>query len=208
MGNASTILWSALETFFSPREQVLLFLFSALLGVGLGVLFDCFRALRALIPHTRFFVGLEDVLFLLVWGFSLVTFAMEKGRGEVRFYYLLGSIIGFTLYFFTVGSVVNSVIKILIGTLFRISRGLYKFLVRPIVKIFVVIAKKSWDFFVRIHLRFKKIARNNQIHLKNSSKLLYNKIIRKKIVKDVKTDGNSRSKVNKSKNQKAGKAEG
>lgn len=205
MSNASTLLWSALETFFTPREQLLLFLCSILLGVGLGIFFDCLRTLRVFFTHTRFFVAVEDVAFLLVWGIALVTFAMEKGRGEVRFYYLLGSIIGFILYIFTVGRAVISVIKAIAGTVFWIFRGLHRIFVAPVVNFFVTISNKLIVLFGYIRLKFKKIAGNSQMHLKDTGKVLYNKTIGKKIVKDVNTLGNVRGKDCAAKKAKGGR---
>lgn len=89
-----------LETFFSPSEQAAFFLYSVLMGACLGVVFDVFRALRAIIPHTPFFVGVEDILFAAVWGLSLIVFSMEICRGEIRIYYFVGNVLGFALYFF------------------------------------------------------------------------------------------------------------
>ena len=79
------MLKETLETFFTPTEQSLLFLYSALLGVGLSLVYDVFRVFRAIIPHTSFLVAFEDIVFCLIWGLALFVFSMESKILSITF---------------------------------------------------------------------------------------------------------------------------
>jgi len=69
------------------------------LGLGLGLLYDLFRAVRRVHPHTT---RLLDALFCLLLLFSLLLFALYPGRGEFRLFFYLGIGLGSVLYFLTI----------------------------------------------------------------------------------------------------------
>lgn len=114
------------ETFFTIEEELRLFLLSCGAGVVFGVYYDIFRALRLTVPHHSFFVFLEDLLFLMTYGIFLSCFASAAARGELRGYYILGGLIGFVLYYFTIGKFVMGFIKKLIKCVRKMLSVLYK----------------------------------------------------------------------------------
>lgn len=169
-----------LETFFTPSEQALFFLYSVLLGGGIGVVYDLFRTLRILVPHTSFFVVLEDILFLFVWAVILIVFSVEVCRGEVRIYYLIGNVLGFGLYLFTIGKVVVKVMRILAKAVYAVLKFLYMILVKPVLWLFRLIHQKSKHLFVLIHLKLKKLTQGIKKHLKVRKQMVYNNHTHKK----------------------------
>ena len=164
------------------------------MGVGLGILFDCFRVARIILPHTTFFVILEDILFFFLWSVSLVVFSLQISRGEVRFYYVIGNILGFTIYYFTVGKVVVGVIKKIVLVISKIFKFFYKILIKPIVKLVVSVCQIVHKLFVTIYSKFKKNGNGFKIHLKKNHKMMYNKPTRKMSKKEVKKLGKNKRK--------------
>lgn len=159
------------ETFFSVDEELRLFGLSCLFGAAFGVVYDLFRTVRLLLPHNGAMVAAEDIAFLALYGVFLPAFASAAARGELRFYFALGNIIGFVLYIATVGTAV-------VGVMRRIA-ALLKKLIRvasyPFRRGYVFLRTKAKAKFVgcsKITVNpFKKM----KILLPKSGRMLYNK---------------------------------
>lgn len=129
------IRYTGLENFFSVSEQTQLFWLSCLCGPVIGLVFDCFRAIRAIFPHSRLLVAVEDCLFLCLYAVFLLCFSLTMARGELRWFYIAGNLLGFFVYYFTVG-------RVILGIL----RGIFT----PIRRFFALICEKLRRFFVRL----------------------------------------------------------
>ena len=156
------MILSKLETFFTPSEEVNNFLLCLFIGLIIGIAFDILRAFRAIIPHNTFFTALEDIAFILLWGLELLIFSVEQGRGILRFYFLLGNIIGFSLYILVVGNFIITVIR---KTSLKI-RKFMKFICTPFLNFFAFIKQKVCNIFVRNALKLKKHNKKHGIDLK------------------------------------------
>lgn len=132
------------ETFFNAHEQLILFGISCIFGVLLGICYDVFRTVRMIFPHNSIIVFIEDVLFLCGYAAFVMLFAAAEMRGEVRFYNVLGNILGFTVYICTVGNIVTAVVRKLCGI---ISSAL-RIIMRPAVSVYVFICEKVGVKFV------------------------------------------------------------
>jgi len=164
------------ETFFSISEQLRLFLFSCLFGAVIGVFYDLFRAIRILLPHNSVLVAIEDVIFIVLYAVFAVAFTSAAARGEFRFYYVLGNVIGFAVYFFTVGSVVIKVINRLINILIKVL----KFILHPFKLLFVVLCKKFKLEFVNFCQKYDFSKKIRKRHLIIGDKIVYNRSKNKK----------------------------
>lgn len=147
------------ETFFTISEELRLFFLSCAAGAVFGIYYDVFRVLRLTIPHKSFFVFWEDVIFLATFAVFLSAFAAAEARGELRGYYALGSLIGFTLYHFSIGSFVVRLINKAVGII--------KFAFAIIVKPVRIITAK----FVTIAKNAVKSNKKAPQHLQNNSKI-------------------------------------
>lgn len=147
------------ETFFSVGEELRLFLLTCLTGAIFGVYYDVFRTLRLAVRHNKFFVLLEDILFLATYAVYLLSFASAEARGELRGYYVLGGIIGFTLYYFTVGKTVIRLMQKLTGVI--------KCVFAVVVKPFIAVGRK----FVGYTKNIVKTNKNLHSHLKKHSEM-------------------------------------
>lgn len=155
------------ETFFSIQEELVLFLFSCVAGAFIGVFYDIFRTLRLMIKHNFFFVIIEDVLFLACYAVFLSAFASVQARGELRFYFIIGNALGFTMYFFTLGSFVIRTFRKFFGLIGRIFA--------PVKAVYVIFCKKVTGKFVENSKNFVKHIKKWNFLLPNAKHLLYNK---------------------------------
>ena len=154
-----------LDTFFSVSEHTSLFLLSVVMGAALGVVYDCFRVLRILFPHSvkSKAVAVEDIIFWLIYGFCVFCYAAALARGQVRFFIVLGSLTGFVLYIVTVGNLITGIIRRIVTALYKILHKVHSVIIKPIVKSSKIICQKMLQIFVQIHKNFpnKKEVRKN-----------------------------------------------
>lgn len=78
--------------------EVKLLLYSLLTGAGLMMTYDLLRIFRIFIPHSHFFVGIEDMIY---WVYAaLITFSLlyEQNDGGLRGYVIAGVFAGMFLY--------------------------------------------------------------------------------------------------------------
>lgn len=158
----------------SVSEQALDFLLACLLGVGLGVLYDVFRIIRLALWHGKLIVAIQDILFWTAAAVCTFLFQLVNSDGQIRFYILLGELLGFTVYYFTVGILVFSASRLIIDLIKRILRFLYRILIRPFVKVFVFIFQKIKALFVHIISKCKKLKHFCKIRLHKKDVSLYN----------------------------------
>lgn len=109
---------------FSVSEQMVCLLWSVVLGLVLGVLYDVFRMIRLLIFTSNVSVFICDFLFMVISGFFSVVFSMGFSRGNTRYFIILGEILGFLFYRLTIGRFTVSVVSFLsqkIGRILKIT---------------------------------------------------------------------------------------
>ena len=157
------------ETFLSVHEELFLLGISFLFGMGIGLCYDVIRAVRIIIPHNFLLTALEDVLFLIGYLFFMVAFSSAFALGQFRFYYIIGNITGFALYFVTLGNFVINTLKKLIAVIFKPFKSAYVFL-----------CKKLTPKFVRYSKVLKNKEKNFNFLLLKSNDLVYNKKENKK----------------------------
>lgn len=162
------------DNFFTPSEQMIIFLYSLILGGVFGVVFDLFRIFRAFIPHKNFFVAIEDIAFMIFWGVSVVVFSIEVAGGEIRFFCLAGTILGFSLYILTLGQIVISIARGVSGAVKAVFRWIYRTFVLKIARVFVLLYQMLKPVFVNIYLIFMKPLINIKNRLKNRRRMVYN----------------------------------
>ncbi len=165
-----------LESFFTASQQLRLFALSCAFGVPIGIIYDIFRALRIIFPHGKLLVALEDIIFFVLYGVFLMCFTITAARSEFRVYFCAGNLLGFLIYFCTVGNAVVSIIKRIV---MFIKKGLY-FIFRPVNQKIVLIYKKCRAFFVGTLQKPKISKKNSETPLIVGSDLLYNNKVHKK----------------------------
>ena len=164
------------ETFFSVREELALFGLSCLAGAAIGLCYDALRALRLMIRHGIWLTAFEDIGFLAAYAVFLSAFAAAEARGELRFYYVVGNAIGFTLYYFTLGSIVIRFFRKIFGAL----SAVFSFAAAPIRRLYVLLRKKARLKFVGSSKILPKINKMLKLLLPNHLTLRYNGMENKK----------------------------
>ena len=135
------------------------------MGAALGVVYDCFRVFRILFPPAARSkaVAAEDIIFWLIYGFCVFCYAAAFGRGQVRFFIVLGSLAGFVLYIVTVGNLITGIIRRIVTAFYGLLQRVYSNVIEPIVKVLKNFCQKICQFFVQIHKNFvnrKEVQKN------------------------------------------------
>ena len=153
----------------SLQEQARIFLFTILLGGGMGLLYDGLRVFRHALPHKRFWIQAEDGIFWLLVVFLVFGVMLRVSGGEIRFFSIFGMFGGMGLYFLTISPLVIAVsdrvialVKYLIGLFFRILLTpfylLYLLFRRPLEKLggFCGEKKKKLLHLLRMYVKIIK----------------------------------------------------
>ena len=82
-------------------NQTYLFIVFTIVGIIIGVLFDIFRILRKSFKTKDIVTYMEDILFWILTGI-IILFSMYKfSNGELRFFMIIGIIMGTLMYMIT-----------------------------------------------------------------------------------------------------------
>jgi hypothetical protein len=125
-----------LDTFYNITEQAELFFLSILLGAALGVVFDAFRLIRAMFVTARkgFLVHAADFLYICFYAFVIFTYAAVMGRGEVRLFFVIGSICGFLLETLTIGDTVTRIVRFISDKIHSALKRLWAYILKLFTK--------------------------------------------------------------------------
>lgn len=123
---------------------------SVALGAALGILYDCFRAVRIVFPFMRKSgaVLAADIVFGLCFGTALFLFGAIFCRGSVRFFCAAGTLLGFILYIVTLGSLITGILRTAVSAVYKVLHKVYSAISAPIVKLAKRIYPKKFNIFV------------------------------------------------------------
>lgn len=111
-------------------QQLLSFLISLLFGVGFGLYYAFFKAVRRSFHHTVWAIFLEDIFFF--FSVAVITFLLmlALSAGEIRFFILLGILIGFCVFYFTLAERLSAVLAFIIKAVHSLLKVVFSFLKR------------------------------------------------------------------------------
>lgn len=132
----------------------------------MSVFFDCFRILRIAIRSGTVLIAAEDILYFLASALVTYQFLLEFTMGQLRFYVILGIVLGWLLCHCTLGVLLIRVSAAIIGAVKRFFQLLHRFFIRPLEK-----------FFRWIGSKMKKVEKRSQNCLKRKAGVVYNQII-------------------------------
>lgn len=181
----------------SASNQSIIFLQACLLGGIIGALYDVFRVLRLAFKTNKYIILIQDLIFFILAAILTFVFLLINGDGQIRIFVIIGEILGFIIYFFTIGVIVVKSSRFIINVIKTILMFLYKILIKPFVKIFIFIFSKFRAFFNKFSIKSKKILKNRNLHLKKKYNMLYNLI--NSTSKDEKEQANAKKKFKKKK---------
>ena len=152
---------------FTITEQTVVFFRSLLLGAAVGCFYDLFRITRVAFVIPALLVLVEDLLFFLFSSIVLFGFLLENSFGQVRYFILLGVALGWTIYYFTVGSLVMKCSARII----RAVRAVVAFLWRP----FAWMGRRAGEAGIKFQKSAQNALLSAKIGLKSRWALMYNK---------------------------------
>lgn len=155
-------------------EETFIFLYSCLLGCGLAVVYDLFRILRLAFPGGKVAVFIEDGLFVVIATLATFVFCVNFCNGYFRVFVAIGEILGFILYYFTLGVLVFRAARSIINGIKAVLRFLYRIFVKPVVRFFKYIYTKIKKLFKHISQKSPKGFFASKFHLKRRGKMMYN----------------------------------
>ena len=143
------------------------FAISIAAGVFLGAYYDIFRIFRSVFQSESRAVFFQDLFYMLSAAFVTFLLVLGVNYGEIRFYILAGEMIGWCIYYLTVGMVTIRVFQF-------VSKILHKLLINPIKKILIGLShfiSKATKIFVK---NIKIVAVNWKKRLKHYNTIVYN----------------------------------
>ncbi len=174
----------------SPYMLSLLLLYSLAFGVSAGVLNDVNRMLRVALGMrdgkgdsasrvrrrvrsilSILFIALQDILLFGYIGVGVAVLNYYLNRGIFRIYSIGATVLGFALYYFTVGRLVMRLAEAMI----RILRAL-------MVKIFKIVTFPIRFAFGLLTLPIKKLCEKIRFALAKRRIMRYNKIKREELI--------------------------
>ena len=126
------------------------------LGMGIFITFvyDLFRIGRRVCAHNRFWISLEDILFWIFCAISVFYLMHTQSNGTLRWFAVLGALIGMLLYKKTVSAFF---VKWMSAALLWVKKLLLRIL-RFIGKPFLFLAQKGKNARRRASQGGKKVA--------------------------------------------------
>ena len=115
-------------------SQIIVFLFSMILGAALSLIFDGFRILNAVLTVNLKRIFFEDIIYFILSAFITFTYILVANGGEIRVYIILGELLGWTIYRLTLGKFVYKIIFTVVKFLGRWFSKLKKYFISKIPK--------------------------------------------------------------------------
>lgn len=158
-------------------NQAYLFLVFIVNGIVIGLLFDFFRIVRKVFLSNDMITCIEDILFWILTGGTVLYSIFVFNNGEIRFFMFLGILIGAIIYMITLSSYVIKInVKIInftkkiFGIIFLPFKGILKILrklfFQPITFLLINIRKNFANFTIKLH-KGLKISKNRKNIVKN-----------------------------------------
>ena len=161
------------------------FLLSLGFGFLLGILYDAFRIIRLCISSKKVAIVISDFIYCLLFCFLFFIFLLTVNEGQFRFYLLLGSGIGFSVYYFSLGALIFSFSSAIIGFIKKWCRKIFSLFSYPFLWAFGKMKTVFGENVKKCQKTVKKIKNKSKTHLKVNKHLLYNLNVKKRVrVKD------------------------
>jgi len=139
--------------------QVLTFLYACGLGFLLGVYYELFRTMRLFTPPTVLTCIIQDVFFCLSAAMISFFFVLGLTDGVFYPYVLFGELLGFAVFYGTVGNVLHA----FFATLCRMIRNAHTYVKRKFLYPIGCFLMKRYDAVVRLlNMRMKKMRKKQK----------------------------------------------
>lgn len=156
--------------------QTLLFLQSLAVGFMLGLCMEPLRIYRLMARPGTVAVFFQDIVYWFLCSACAFVFILTVNSGQLRVFLVVGIIIGFAVYFLTLGALIMKASKSIAALLRRSAACIDRKVMRPIAGAYVKTKKKAGRVAEKLQICNKKILNNVNYRLKHNRILLYNLI--------------------------------
>ena len=148
-------------------NQAYLFVIFAFNGVVIGLILDFFRILRITFKTSNIITYIEDVLFWILTGISIIFFMYNFSDGTIRLFMIIALILGFLIYILSISKFIIKIFVFSINILkdfFRIIINVGAIPVKLIYKVIYNVIIKNINYLIlKIqHIFYKKIKSTNK----------------------------------------------
>ena len=106
-------------------NQAYLFLIFTLNGILIGLLFDFFRIMRKTFKTINVVTYIEDIIFWILTGISIIFFMYRFSDGNLRFYIFIGLGLGCLIYILLLSKIVTKIFMFIIKIIRKIINLIY-----------------------------------------------------------------------------------
>ena len=124
-------------------NQAYLFMVFTVVGMIIGLLFDIFRILRKIVKTKDFVTYIEDIVFWILTGIIIIYSMYIFCDGELRFFMIVGIIIGTIIYLLSISEYIIKISLVIINIAkksmiipLKITRNLVMIFFNSIKKLF------------------------------------------------------------------------
>ena len=155
-------------------HQTQVFIYACLLGAGIGFVYDIFRVMRIAFNSNSVVIFLQDILFCLVVTAASAWYLLYENMGKIRMFIILGEVLGWIIYYFTIGDIVIKFSEKIINILKRILGVITKWVFMPLIRILCSILRLFAVPFKFIFKIATKLAIIMNFRLKRRYIMMYN----------------------------------
>ena len=155
-------------------NQAYLFLIFTLNGVFIGLIFDFFRILRKTFKTINIVTYIEDIIFWILTGISIIFCMYNFSDGSLRLFMFLGLGFGIITYMLTLSKLIIKIAVFLISIIKKILKKVLKIIIIPTKFIYKIISKPVYIMQNKIHNFATKNIQKAKIKLKNKKKIVKN----------------------------------
>ncbi len=141
-------------------QQLVIFLTALGIGFLLGVVYDILRAIRLSITKSQKAHIFFDILYFLILTLTSYIFILAANKGEIRFYIIVGELLGLAFYYFSLGIAVIKATDIAVNLLRQFFKFIFKVISSPFrlaFRLFSFLKKKLSVFLKKTEKKSSKI---------------------------------------------------
>ncbi|HAG43270.1 MAG TPA: spore cortex biosynthesis protein YabQ [Clostridium sp.] len=117
---------------FTMEQQIILFVFSLLSGVLIGVLFDIYRIIRGFEDVGAIITIIQDILFWIATGFIVFIFMMYTSYAYMSFNVFVYVSIGLFVYIKLISKIFINVLHNVLVAIGKVLRVIFNTLSYPV----------------------------------------------------------------------------
>lgn len=137
-------------------NQAYIFMAFSIVGVTIGILFDFFRIIRKTIKTNDFFTYIEDILFWIITGIIIIFSMYYFCDGELRFFMVIGIILGTSIYLFTISRYVIKISLFFMNIIINPILAIFRFFKKKILRHIFIVCINFRKNFIKILKKYKK----------------------------------------------------